>query len=65
MSHNTTSDSTTVRPSSFNLWYNQKRTGVGSFEKTLYDLFFVASSSNRRRIVEAFPDFFNQADLNF
>jgi hypothetical protein len=36
------------------------RTGEGSFNVALQQLFYLADNSNRRRLVAAFPDFFGE-----
>ena len=38
--------------------HNGTRTGEGSFNQGLKDLFYIAGQSNRRKLVDAFPEFF-------
>ena len=38
--------------------HNGTRTGEGSFNVGLKELFYIASASNRRKLVDAFPEFF-------
>jgi hypothetical protein len=38
--------------------HNGERTGEGSFYVGLKNLFYLADTSNRRKLVKAFPEFF-------
>lgn len=38
--------------------HNGTRTGEGSFNVALKELFYKADIGNKRKLVEAFPDFF-------
>lgn len=50
--------------SRFRQWYDGKRTGIGSFEHSLYECFFKADGSNRRILIDAFKDqgYFDEDD---
>ncbi|HBG41158.1 MAG TPA: hypothetical protein DDW85_07060 [Porphyromonadaceae bacterium] len=48
----------TETESVFMQMHNGTRTGEGSFYVGLQKLFYLADQSNRRKLVEAFPDFF-------
>jgi hypothetical protein len=48
----------TKKESVFMQMHNGKRTGEGSFNVALADLFYKAGTGNRRKLVEAFPEFF-------
>lgn len=45
-------------PSIFMQMHNGTRTGEGSFNVGLQKLFYAAANNNRRKLVEAFPEFF-------
>lgn len=47
-------------PSVFMQMHNGTRTGEGSFNVALRDLFYKADSYNRRKLVNAFPEFFGE-----
>lgn len=38
--------------------------GCGSFQASILDAFYKASQGNRERLVLAFPEWFNQYDIN-
>lgn len=40
--------------------HNGTRTGEGSFNVGLQELFYLAGNGNRRKLVEAFPEFFGE-----
>ncbi|GAB6123044.1 hypothetical protein [Dysgonomonas termitidis] len=40
--------------------HNGTRTGEGSFNVALRDLFYKAGDQNRRKLVDAFPEFFGE-----
>lgn len=40
--------------------HNGTRSGEGSFNVALKELFYIASQSNRRKLVKAFPEFFGE-----
>jgi hypothetical protein len=46
------------KESVFMQMHNGKRTGEGSFNVALAELFYKAGTGNRRKLVEAFPEFF-------
>ena len=46
------------RESVFMQMHNGTRTGEGSFNHGLKDLFYLADMDNRRKLVKAFPEFF-------
>ena len=47
-----------ARQSVFMQMHNGTRTGEGSFNVALKELFYKADMSNRRKLVTAFPEFF-------
>ena len=47
-----------TKPSIFMQMHNGTRTGEGSFNVGLRDLFYAAGQANRRKLVNAFPEFF-------
>lgn len=49
---------TEKRQSVFMQMHNGTRTGEGSFNVALRDLFYKGDNSNRRKLVNAFPEFF-------
>lgn len=51
----------TKRESVFMQMHNGTRTGEGSFYVALRDLFYKADQVNRRKLVDAFPEFFREA----
>lgn len=56
----------TQKPSRFKQFHNREITGLGSFESTLYDLFYKADQGNRKRLVTAFlGKYFEEDDINF
>lgn len=50
----------TKRESIFMQMHNGTRTGEGSFNVALRDLFYKADQPNRRKLVDAFPEFFGE-----
>ncbi|MFZ6038656.1 MAG: hypothetical protein ACOYU1_10575 [Bacteroidota bacterium] len=48
----------TQKQSIFMQMHNGERTGEGSFYVGLKNLFYLADTSNRRKLVKAFPEFF-------
>lgn len=44
----------------FHQMYRGERKNEGSFTTGLYELFFKADQGNKRKLVEAFPDFFGE-----
>ncbi|MCL2290856.1 MAG: hypothetical protein FWC34_09190 [Bacteroidetes bacterium] len=50
--------SKTPNQSIFMQMHNGTRTGEGSFNVGLKELFYIASQQNRRKLVDAFPEFF-------
>ena len=48
----------TEKTSVFMQMHNGQRPDEGSFYKGLQDLFYKAGLSNKRKLVEAFPEFF-------
>jgi hypothetical protein len=50
----------TKRQSVFMQMHNGTRTGEGSFNQGLKDLFYLADISNRHKLVAAFPEFFGE-----
>jgi hypothetical protein len=48
----------TKKQSVFMQMHNGARTGEGSFNVALKELFYKADTSSKRRLVEAFPEFF-------
>ena len=48
----------TKRESVFMQMRNGTRTGEGSFNMALAELFYKADNGNKRKLVKAFPDFF-------
>jgi hypothetical protein len=48
----------TQKQSVFMQMHNGTRTGEGSFNVALKELFYKADIGNKRKLVEAFPDFF-------
>ena len=41
------------------------RSNEGSFTTGLYNLFFLADSSNKKKLVTAFPEMFNSSDYTY
>lgn len=50
----------TKKESVFTQMHNGTRTGEGSFNVALKELFYKADQLNRRKLVDAFPDFFGE-----
>ena len=50
----------TRQESIFMQMHNGTRTGEGSFNVALKDLFYKADQLNRRKLVDAFPEFFGE-----
>lgn len=50
----------TKKESVFIQMHNGTRTGEGSFNVALKELFYKADISNKRKLVKAFPDFFGE-----
>lgn len=48
----------TKRQSVFMQMHNGTRMGEGSFNQGLKELFYIAGPANKRKLVEAFPEFF-------
>ena len=48
----------TKQQSVFMQIHNGTRTGEGSFNQGLKNLFYLADNGNRRKLVKAFPEFF-------
>ncbi len=48
------------RPSVFMQMHNGTRTGEGSFNVALQEIFYKAANDNRRKLVAAFPEFFGE-----
>lgn len=48
----------TQKQSIFIQMHNGERTGEGSFNVALKELFYLAGTSNREKLVKAFPEFF-------
>jgi hypothetical protein len=48
----------TEKQSVFMQMHNGTRTGEGSFNVALQDLFYKAGNGNKRKLVDAFPEFF-------
>ncbi|MFT4168040.1 MAG: hypothetical protein QM653_02830 [Dysgonomonas sp.] len=48
------------RQSVFMQMHNGTRTGEGSFNVALRDLFYKADKHNRHKLVDAFPEFFGE-----
>lgn len=46
------------RESVFMQMHNGTRTGEGSFNVALKELFYLADTANKRKLVNAFPEFF-------
>lgn len=53
------------RESIFMQMHNGTRTGEGSFNVALRDLFYKADQGNRRKLVVAFPEFFGKSVPEF
>lgn len=49
---------TNKKQSVFMQMHNGTRTGEGSFNVALKELFYIASTPNRHKLVKAFPEFF-------
>lgn len=47
-----------MKESIFMQMHNGKRVGEGSFNVALKELFYIADNGNRRKLVDAFPEFF-------
>ena len=45
--------------------HNGTRTGEGSFNVGLQELFYLADNGNRRKLVKAFPEFFGSEVIEF
>jgi hypothetical protein len=54
----------TITQSCFRQHRNGTRTGIGSFEASLYETYYKADYNNRCTLVKAFPDYFNPEDKN-
>ena len=50
----------TIKESIFMQMHNGTRTGEGSFNVALRDLFYKADNENRYKLVKAFPEFFGE-----
>ena len=48
------------KESVFMQMHNGTRTGEGSFNQGLKELFYKAGDANRRKLVDAFPEFFGE-----
>jgi len=53
------------RPSVFMQMHNGTRSGEGSFNVGLQKLFYLADNSNRRKLVNTFPEFFGEEVTEF
>ena len=51
-----------MEKSEFQRWYEASISNLGNFYTRLYELFILASSGNRKKLIEAFPDRFNKGD---
>lgn len=49
-----------IQGSIFMQMHNGTRSGEGSFNVALRDLFYKADQQNRRKLVDAFPEFFGE-----
>ena len=55
----------TKKQSIFIQMHNGTRTGEGSFNVGLKELFYLADNSNRSKLVAAFPEFFGESVPEF
>jgi hypothetical protein len=55
----------TEKQSIFIQMHNGTRTGEGSFYNSLKQLFYDADTSNRHKLVKAFPEFFGESVPEF
>ncbi len=54
-----------MKKSVFMQVYEGTRSGEGSFTMGLYRLFMLADASNKRKLLQAFPEMFNEDDYTF
>ena len=53
------------KQSVFMQMHNGTRTGEGSFNVGLRDLFYLADNANKRKLVSTFPEFFGDSVSEF
>ncbi len=51
--------------SKFGQWYNGDIHNLGNFESHISKTWMIASCDNREKLMNAFPEHFNERDLNF